>query len=247
MITWENTYKELENSGVETAVLAVGALEQHSLHLPLGQDWLMVQEVARRIAQKLDAYLLPALPFGNSQEHQDFKGTIWLQPATLAQVVKDIVASLQYHGFRKVVLVNGHGGNWVLKPTVREINLARTGVLVVWVGPETWAAGAVGPRELHAGQNETSRALAVHPHLVKEERVDFVPDVTREYLDYVGVCGVSPQGVWGEPTKATAEEGRRILEEGIEASVAYIEETFARCAELERQLRPAKGSRKRSR
>lgn len=236
MITWENTYRELEESGAEVAVVPIGALEQHSIHLPLGQDWMCVQEVARRIAEQLGAYLLPALPYGNSQEHQDFMGTVWLQPATLAQVVKDIVASLRHHGFRKVVLVNGHGGNWILKPTVREIDLARTGVMVVWVGPETYAPGAVGIRELHAGRGETSRALALFPHLVKDERIDFVPEATREYLDYVGVKGVSPHGVWGEPTKASAEEGRQVLEAGVEAAVNYIRAAFARIEEAERRL-----------
>jgi len=236
MITWENTYKELEESGVEIAVLPIGALEQHSIHLPLGQDWMSAQEVARRIAERLNAYLLPAMPFGNSQEHQDFKGTIWLQPATLAQVVKDIVAALQHHGFRKVVLVNGHGGNWILKPTVREIDLARTGIMVVWAGPERLAAGATTGKELHAGQSETSRALALFPHLVKDERLDFVPDATREYLDYVGVKGVCPEGVWGEATKATAEEGRRVLEAGVDAAVEYVNTTFAKIEEAERRL-----------
>jgi len=236
VITWENTSKELEASGVDTAVMAVGAIEQHGIHLPLGQDWMHVQEMSRRIAERLNAYLLPAMPFGNSQEHQDFKGTIWLQPATLAAVVKDIVASLEHHGFRKVVLVNGHGGNWILKPTVREIDLARTGVMVVWVGPEKMAPGAVTLTELHAGRSETSRALALYPHLVKDERVDFVPDVGREFLDYVGVKGVCPDGIWGEPTKATAEEGRRTIEEGVEAAVTYINGAFARLEEAQRRL-----------
>ena len=236
MITWENTYKELEDSGIDIAVMAVGALEQHSMHLPLGQDWMSVSEMSRRIAERLDAYLLPALPFGNSQEHQDFRGTIWLQPATLAQVVKDIVASLRHHGFKKVVLVNGHGGNWILKPTVREIDLARTGIMVVWVGPETLAAGATASKELHAGRGETSRALALFPHLVKDERIDFVPDATREYLDYVGVKGVCPEGVWGEATKASAEEGERGLEAGVEAAVAYVKEAFAKIEAAQQRL-----------
>jgi creatinine amidohydrolase len=236
VITWENTYKELEESGVDIAVLPIGALEQHSIHLPLGQDWMSVQEMARRIAEQLDAYLLPALPFGNSQEHQDFKGTVWLQPATLAQVVKDIVACLRHHGFRKVVLVNGHGGNWILKPTVREIDLARTGIMVIWVGPERLAPGAVTVTELHSGRSETSRALALFPHLVKDERIDFVPDVGREFLDYVGVKGVCQDGVWGEATKATAEEGRQAIEAGVEAAVNYIKDTFARLEEAERRL-----------
>ena len=236
MITWENTYKELEESGIDIAVLPIGALEQHSIHLPLGQDWMSVAEVARRIAERLDAYLLPAMPYGNSQEHQDFKGTIWLQPATLAQVVKDIVAALRHHGFKRVVLVNGHGGNWILKPTVREIDLARTGIMVVWVGPEKLAPGATAGKELHAGQSETSRALALFPHLVKDERVDFVPEATREYLDYVGVKGVCPEGVWGEATKATAEEGQRVLEAGVDAAVEYVKETFAKIEEAERRL-----------
>ena len=226
MLSWENTYKEIEEAGPEVAILPIGAVEQHSFHLPIGCDWLMAQEVAKRVAERIDAFLLPAMPYGNSQEHSDFIGTIWLRPSTLAQVVKDIVASLRYHKIRKVVIINGHGGNWILKPTVREINLEYRDMQVIWTGPGALSRGSMVTSELHSGEGETSRMLHVRPDLVKEARVDYVPEETSEYLDYAGMKGVAEHGVWGRPTLATAEKGQKIIEKAVEAIVAYIERTF---------------------
>jgi len=131
MLSWENTTFEIAAAGVDLAVLPIGAIEQHSHHLPIGTDWLSVRAVARLAAERLNALLLPALPYGNSQEHQAFVGTIWLRPDTLARVVTDIIDALAHHDIRRTVIVNGHGGNWILKPTVREINLSRDDVLVL--------------------------------------------------------------------------------------------------------------------
>jgi len=236
MVTWENTFKEIEDARPDVAVLPIGALEQHSLHMPMGTDFLLAGEVARRVAERLpNAYLLPALPFGNSQEHQDFAGTVWIRPATLAAVVEDICMALRHHGIKKVVVVNGHGGNWILKPAVREVNLNHRDMRVIFAVAGALAGGTGAQEELHAGESECSRLLAVAPHLVKEERADFVPAEGREFLDYVGVRKVSPTGVWGRATRATREKGEKMLEEGVGRMVQYITETFRRLEEMERQ------------
>ncbi len=210
MVNWENTFREIERAKPEIAVLAIGAIEQHSAHLPVGTDFLQGNVLARRVADALGAYLLPTLPFSNSQEHQDFMGTIWLQPATLAQVVKDVCAALKSHGIRKVVVIDAHGGNWILKPTVREINLNDRSMTVILTGPGQFWAALRGPKiELHCGDTETGRMMAEFPKLVKGRSRDFHPRVGREYLDYVGVRAVSPTGVWGSPARATPALGRR--------------------------------------
>ena len=228
MLSWENTTFEIAESGVDLAILPVGAIEQHSHHLPIGTDWLSVQAVARLAAERLDALLLPAQPYGNSQEHQGFAGTIWLKPDTLARVVRDIIDSLVHHGIRRVVIVNGHGGNWILKPTVREINLTRDDVLVLWAGPEVLCRGCAEVPELHCGKGETSRQMYLNPDLVKLDRaVDVTVSFTSEMLDYVGVSGVSPQGVWGQPTGADAALGKELLERAADNIVAYVRETLA--------------------
>jgi len=239
MVDWENTFKEIEDARPEIAVLPVGALEQHSTFMPVGTDFLMTAHIARRVADELDAYLLPAIPFGNSQEHQDFFGTIWLRPSTLARVVKDVCQALKHHGIRKVLIINGHGGNWILKPTVREINLGDPEMTVILSGAGTLAATLKGSKiELHSGEIETSRMMEVFPHLVKaEQRRDFQPDVDREYLDYVGLRAVSPTGVWGTPSRANRKKGKKAIDDMVRYLVDYARDTFARVEQIKSKRR----------
>ena len=233
MVNWENTFSEIEAAKPAIAVLAVGAVEQHSTHLPVGTDFLMGGVMARRVAVALGAYLLPTLPVGNSQEHQDFAGTLWLQPATLALVVKDLCAALKTHGIRKVVIIDAHGGNWILKPTVREINLNDREMTVILTGPGQFTAEFRGSKfELHCGEIETGRMMAEYPGLVKGTAGDFIPEEGREYLDYVGMRAVSPTGIWGNPSKATPEGGRRSLDETCARMVDYARRTFRRIEEI---------------
>lgn len=233
MLTWEHTFREIEEGKPEIAILPIGAIEQHSIHLPVGTDWLLAQEVGRRVAERLGAWLLPALPYSNSREHQGFHGTLWLRPATLVAVVEDLVLSLRHQGVRRIVLLNTHGGNWILKPTVRELNLSHPDMRVIVSGAGALAGGTGPEEDLHAGAGETSAMLAVHPDLVKEDRPDYVPSEGREYLDYVGMRGVTPTGVWGRASRATKEEGERRLAEGVERIVAYVRATFQRLEEIE--------------
>jgi creatinine amidohydrolase len=239
MVDWENTFKEIEDAKPEIAVLPVGALEQHSTFMPVGTDFLITTHIARRVADALDAYLLPTIPFGNSQEHQDFFGTIWLQPATLAQVIKDICHALRHHGIRRILIINGHGGNWILKPTVREINLGDSEMMVILNGAGTLSGMLKGSKiELHSGDIETSRMMEVFPHLVKaEQRRDFQPDVGREYLDYVGLRAVCPTGVWGTPSRANRKKGKKAIDDMVRYLVAYARDTFARLEEIQSKRR----------
>jgi creatinine amidohydrolase len=234
MVTWENTFREIELAKPEIAILPIGSIEQHSYHLPVATDYLAAQALGERVAQELgNCYLLPALPFSCSREHSDFCGTVWLRPATLAALIEDLVGALQHPGIRKVVLLVAHGGNWIIKPTLREINLDRRGVQVIWTGPEAFTIEQGQFTELHAGRGETSLVMHLRPELVKITQVkpDFAPPQGREFLDYTGTRAVSPTGLWGAPSQASAEEGERSLREATQRTAAYIRETFA---ELER-------------
>jgi creatinine amidohydrolase len=238
MLTWENTFEEVQQGKPEIAIIPIGAIEQHSYHLPLATDYLVAQALGRRVAEKLgDCYLLPALPFSCSREHCDFAGTVWLKPSTLAAVIEDLVGALHHHGITKVVLLVAHGGNWIVKPTVREIDLDRKGVHVIFHTPSGFMVEQGEFAELHAGASETSLMLHLHPELVHmgRARPDYAPTQGREFFDYTGIGGVSPTGLWGAPSKGTAEQGEEILRTAVDQSVAYIEETFAEIESVERE------------
>jgi creatinine amidohydrolase len=230
MVNWENTFPEIAQAKPEIALLPIGAIEQHSYHLPVATDYLAAQALGERVARELgNCYLLPALPFSCSREHSDFAGSIWLRPATLAAIVEDIVNACHHQGIHKVALLVAHGGNWIIKPTVREINLDRKGVKVIVTNPDAFTVGAGEMPDIHSGRSETSLLLHLRPGLVQMDQVkpDFSPSQGREFLDYTGMAGVSPTGLWGAPSHANAEEGKTLLENAAKRAAEYIRTTFA--------------------
>lgn len=227
------TSDELAAAAPEMAVLGVGAVEQHSHHLPVGTDWIGASEMSRRVAEKLGAFWVPALPFSMSQCHGPMAGTVWLKPETLAEVVRDLVLSLAQWGVRKVVVINSHGGNFMLEVAIQELNLAHPDLQVILVPPLVLTAPGEEPifetvgLEVHAGESETSSQLYLNGEHVKEERVDYIPPVGREFLDYAFISHISPHGVWGTPSKATADKGEKAAIRQVEATVAHVRRVFA--------------------
>ena len=236
MVTAENTWKEIRESGVDTAIVSFGAIEQHGYHLPLATDVILAQERALALGRRLNAYVLPTMPFGCSREHMAFPGTITLRPATLAAVLEDIVESLYHHGFRKIVLFSAHGGNWILKPAMRELNYRYADLRIVWAGGPVPERGDPVPEDIHAGRSETARMLAVRPDLVRTEyqTIDSPGVVGQEWNDYIGFEKTTKTGAWGKPSEATAELGVKMQTDSLERQVAYIEWAFA---ELERRAK----------
>ncbi len=242
MLSWENTSLEIGGAKPDIAIIPIGAIEQHSAHLPVGTDFLIAKALAERVAEQLEnCYLLPTLPYSCSREHCDFAGTVWLRPSTLEALVRDLVSGLVHMGIKKIALLVGHGGNWILKPAVREMNLDRKGFHVIVTAPEGLASGTGEFAELHAGQSETALIMHLHPELVKmdQARPDYSPKEGREFIDYVGMGGVTPTGLWGAPSKASPESGRDMLEEAAKRTAEYIRTAFAEIERLEEQRRAA--------
>ena len=238
MVNWENTFHEIEQAKPEIAILPIGSIEQHSYHLPVCTDYYAAQALAERVARELDnCYLLPALPFSCSREHCDFAGTVWVKPATLAAIIEDLVGALHHQGIDKVAVLVAHGGNWIVKPTIREIDLDRRGMHVIFTSPDSFTVGRGEFAELHAGHGETSLMMCLRPDLVKLDQVkpDFAPTQGREFLDYTGVRAVSPTGLWGAPSKASAEQGEQILRDATKRTVEYVRKTFAEIERLEKE------------
>ena len=235
------TTAEIESAQIDIALLPVGAIEQHSRHLPLGTDWIGVAALARRVAELLgqdrDVYLLPALPYSLSQCHGPMPGTVWLRPQTLAAVLRDTVLSLREQGIRRIVVVNGHGGNFILDSEIRELNLSYPDLIVIdstsCATPSAHQpTGRVTGGDIHAGAGETSSQLHLSPQAVRAEHADYVPPVGREFLDYAYMLQISPQGVWGQPSKGTAELGELALERQAMSLAGGIPRAFEQIERL---------------
>ena len=235
MLSYFNTTNEIRDSGVDTAILPIGSIEQHSSHLPLGTDYLIAEAVARGIAEKTDAYLLPTLPISNCFEHTGTRGTVWMSPRTLYNMVEDIVLSLKESGFSKVLVVLGHGGVFALYPCVRELNKKTDGLRVAVYEPMMTPAQSrkivETPNEIHAGECETSVMLHLYPDAVKRELAaqnDYIPDAAQSDLNLIPLKLLSPKGVWGCPSKASAEKGGRIFAHYVDNGVEFLTKTFER-------------------
>ena len=237
--TVENTWKELHAAHVDTAIVPFGAVEQHGHHLPLGTDWIIADRMGRALAQALgeDVLLLPAMPFGNSREHMAFPGTITLRPATLAAVLDDIVESLRHHGLRTVIVFSAHGGNWILKPALRELSFRYPEMALLWADGPLPEAGEPVPEDIHAGRGETSSLLHFRPDLVRPvtAAMDSPGIVGQEFNDYVGFDKSTRTGAWGVPTEASAGQGAEEVASAVAHQVRYIGWARARVAELKRQ------------
>lgn len=236
MLDETNSAEEIRRGAPSIAVWGIGAIEQHSLHLPLGTDWLIGAELARRVAEELGALLVPALPFSMSQCHGAMAGTVWLKPATLAAVVRDVVLSLYEGGVRRVLLINAHGGNFVLEAELQRLNSEHRDLIVLLAPPWMALPNEGGLWEtapgVHAEEKETSCMLYLHPEWVKAARCDYQPPVGREFLDYTFLGGISEQGVWGCASAGTAAKGEAAVSQAVAYTVRWAREAFGRIAAL---------------
>lgn len=233
------TADEIMAADPEVAIIPVGSLEQHGPQLPVMTDWAIATELGKRVAEKTGAFLLPALPISTCREQMGKKGSVWMEPVTFYQMMNDIIMSLKTQGFKKVVILQCHGGIFIMTPLVRDLNAKFNPDLMVvnvdicnFFGPAYQQGILETNTELHAGECETSQILAIAPETVHMDKAkDFVPNVPRPYLSYGSIFRASPTGVWGEPTKATAEKGEKIFalfadlaEEEIRKAFAYMEQ-----------------------
>lgn len=233
MLSMFNTTKEIKNEEHDIAVLPVGALEQHGSHLPVGTDNLIASAFAERVAKELNAYLLPCINIASSIEHRKSAGTVYLKADTLAMVIRDIAESLMYSGYKKIVIINGHGGNWILKPTIRQINLESENFQAVLLDMQVASHRfheVVDRLEnnIHACEKETSIMLYLYSEYVKE----IVPTnnneiVPQAYMDYFDTSNLTEDGYWGNPELGTAEKGKKLLEIMVECALEYMNQLDA--------------------
>ncbi|MEU6373156.1 creatininase family protein [Streptomyces sp. NPDC046909] len=213
----------------QVAVLPVGSFEQHGPFLPLATDTLVACAVAREIAAAYPVHLLPPVTISCSHEHAAWPGTVSISSVTLHAVIRDIAASLRRSGVEALVVVNGHGGNYVLGNVVQESS-ARGERMALFPAAEDWdtaleRAGVVTSplTDMHAGEIETSVLLHAHPEFVRPgyESGDFVAD-DRRHLLTLGMSGYTDSGVIGRPSLGSAEKGKALLASLAESFGAYF-------------------------
>ena len=226
----DKTWRELASADSPIAILPLGSFEQHGAHLPLGTDIYIVEALAEGIAEKLGAFLLPAQPISTCYEHHGKKGSVHFSADVFYRFIISIIENIHRSGFQKVVVLQGHGGIFILEPAIRFLNASHPGLTTIIIGAEA-PAGPDNPFEpggLHADDMETSLMLFLHPELVKMAyAVDFIPDKPRSYLNYGSIFTHSPSGVWGCATKATAEKGKWMYDNAVGEAVKKIEALFA--------------------
>lgn len=241
-LTWEELDAAAQRQPV--VVLPVGSMEQHGPHLPLDTDIYPVShwclEAARRAPD--DILLMATIPYGYNIHATDFPGTIHVEHDTFINYCTDVCRSVAYHGFKRIVLVNGHGSNsspldLVARRVVMETGAACATLLWISLGAEafrplresTYPGGCS-----HACEAETSAYLYLNPQKVQMDKAeDHLRTNMDEFynVDLFGSGPVklgywtsadSPRGAIGQPSLATAEKGRALYESSVERFVDFV-------------------------
>ncbi len=207
-----------------TLVVPIGSVEQHGPHLPISTDVRVAEAVAAGLHDRdPDLVLAPALAYGAAGEHEGFPGTVSLGNEALYTVLLEYGRSACRWASR-LLFVNGHGGN-VATLVSAVTRLRYEGRDAAWL-PCVPVTGPGVPADVHAGRVETSLMLALAPDLVRPDAA--APGATAplpELLERMrtgGVAAVSPNGVLGDPTGASADEGRRLLDGMHVAAAAAV-------------------------
>jgi len=235
-MSWPEIEAEREG-GRDTVVMAFGATEQHGPHMPLATDALLGDHLARLVAEQLDAFLAPTVRIGCSEHHLEFPGTLSLSAETFHALVADLVRSISRGGFRRLVLLPTHGGNFgPLEQALEQLGpvegleiraLTDLGALfaIAQLGASEYGV-SLGEGGVHAGEWETSMLLAIHPELVHTERgaagYTGDPQEAIAAIFGAGVHTVAANGVIGDPARASAEHGERYWREVLEITLAKI-------------------------
>jgi len=230
-------------------VVPLGSLEQHGHHLPMLTDTMIGAEIARQAADQLEqiALFLPTLWVGASHHHRAFPGTISISNDVYVRVLVDVLESLIGSGFRRIFLLNAHGGNITPgRMAIYDVHLRHRDKHDLWLAFSSWwtiAAEQVAAIQnieqemvTHACEQETSMILRLRPELVKLENACgavipfdsafYCPDFSRPSRVDVprGFDQLSTTGAFGHPEIATADKGDALFSAAVTEVVAFVRE-----------------------
>jgi creatinine amidohydrolase len=230
MIVEEMTMGEFEEGlqRTRTVYIPFGSVEEHGYHLPLSTDTIEAYEVGKRAAEQIPLFVAPPIHYGCCRSTSCHPGTISISTGTLKSLLKDIVRSFRSHGLKNFIVLTGHAGGshrMALQDAGEELiaELSDINMAVVTeydLAKESGRGQIETPGDAHAGEIETSRIMHSHPYLVKGTGEAEYPDfpvgiLVRDKRKYW------QNGVWGDPTKASPEKGRK-LEELVVAKVVEL-------------------------
>ena len=239
-MTWPEVRAAIDG-GKRRVIVMLGAMEQHGPHLPIGTDTYLGYATGERLARRLgDALLAPVVSLGYSVGHLPMAGTVTIAETTLETIIVDVCRSLAHHGFREIILLCSHGGNYRairnvlsrIREEHREIRISTITDFDEWLEHTKKFAAREGldmaRLGVHAAQGETSLMLAHRPDLVQMDKAceGFVGDASIRWRSKVPppMDTMSPTGILGDARGATVELGEKMFQERIERVARMIEE-----------------------
>jgi len=225
---------------VDTVVVPLGSIEQHGPHLPVGTDTLIPIAVAKRVAERAKVLVAPPVYYGNSLSMVDMEGVFTVTPDALASFLFDLCKSFARQGFKKVVFINGHGGNKQVLSFIGQKARLETGTLIVRI--DWWEIAAeeipkICEKEVvHADEGETSVMMACRPELVDMTKAakDYTHDKLIQQLTggkpknmpqvFVPFSKWSKTGLIGDATKASRVKGEKILNAVVNNIVNFLQQ-----------------------
>lgn len=238
---WETlTSDDFSTAVRETGIciIAMGVVERHGTHLPLGTDYLSGHAVACLAAEKESAVVFPPFYFGQIYEARCFPGTITLKPNLLVELVQGVLDEIGRNGFKKIILYNAHGGNDYFLPFLAQCSLweQKSYSIYLYTGelsPEQqqeWLSILESDEHGHACECESSVLMASYPELVDIQKISAEPGTALHRLSHLPT---NFSGIWwyadypnhyaGDARSASVEKGLRLRQIKVDALVEYIQ------------------------
>jgi creatinine amidohydrolase len=224
----------------KVVILPTGSTEQHGPHLPLDTDMFLAEQVCKELARRAPdkVLILPSIPYGLNLHHIDFPGTIHIQPQHFIDFCTDVTKSVAYHGFKRIAIINGHGSNMPMVDLIARRTVLETPSLCCAfgyynMGKEESHKALESGVYAHADEWETSLYLHFDRERVQMDKAAACSDRVGKTMSSDSMTQVRFSDIWGrwtqtgvhgDPTKATPEKGKKLLEIVMKHMLAWLDE-----------------------